>query len=140
MDQLTTARGYIERQSKRVREADEEIEKLQTARAEMQTNLDEAKQRLEKLEVQARTESRQNQGADKLLGTLCADLASLAELTKRKKARTEESQEATEAVPATQDAAMTPPSEEVKQLLIQLGELGQKLKGALVSTAPTQPA
>ena len=142
-DKLTATKGFVERQTRRLMQADEEIAKLQEAREQMKKDLDEAMLRQEALEQQVRVETRQGQGIEKVLQTLCADLTGLVALTGRKKQRTEEPDQAKpEERAAEGDAAMEPaaaePAEEVKAVLMQLAQLGTKLQEVLQSTAPTQ--
>lgn len=145
---LVSTRGFVERQTARLRKMDEEIAALQAQRAEMAAELQAAQARQAEVEKKLAEEARQGQGVEQKLTTLCADLQALQTLASRKKQRTEEKGEAErkdsekENAELTEDAAMTDTSqpESVKAILMQLAGLGAQLQEVLRSVAPTQPA
>ena len=136
---LVSTRGYVERQSARLRKLDEEIVTLQAQRAEMAAELQAAQARQAEVEKKIAEEARQGQGVEQKLTTLCADLQALQGLASRKKPRTEEKGEK-ENEEMAEDTATTdaPQPEAVKAILMQLASLGAQLQDMMRSVAPTQ--
>ena len=147
---LASTRGYVERQTARLRKLDEELATLQEQRAEMAAELQAALARQAEAEKRIAEEARQGQGVDQQLTTLCSELQALQTLASRKKPRTEEKgerentqkDESKENVEMAEDAATKDSSqpEAVKMILMQLVNLGAQLQEAISSVAQTQAA